>query len=249
MILSCQGISKSFGEKVILEDASFHIEEREKAALVGINGAGKSTLSYVLTGKPGYEVTSGKIRFRGKDLLSMSPEERAREGIFLCMQYPVEIPGVPTTTFLKHAVNAVRKHRGEPELDTLNFVKMVREEGKALGIDNEMIKRPVNVGFSGGEKKRLETLQMSILKPDFSILDEADSGLDIDALKVVADGVNALRDGRRSMLVITHYQRLLNYIVPDFVHVFADGHIVRSGNRNLALELEEKGYAEFVKEK
>ena len=143
----------------------------------------------------------------------------------------------------------MRKHRGEPELDTLNFVKMVREEGKALGIDNEMIKRPVNVGFSGGEKKRLETLQMSILKPDFSILDEADSGLDIDALKVVADGVNALRDGRRSMLVITHYQRLLNYIVPDFVHVFADGHIVRSGNRNLALELEEKGYAEFVKEK
>lgn len=156
---------------------------------------------------------------------------------------------MPTTTFLKHAVNAVRKHRGEPELDTLNFVKMVREEGKALGIDNEMIKRPVNVGFSGGEKKRLETLQMSILKPDFSILDEADSGLDIDALKVVADGVNALRDGRRSMLVITHYQRLLNYIVPDFVHVFADGHIVRSGDRNLALELEEKGYAEFVKEK
>ena len=154
-----------------------------------------------------------------------------------------------TTTLLKHAVNAVRKHRGEPELDTLNFVKMVREEGKALGIDNEMIKRPVNVGFSGGEKKRLETLQMSILKPDFSILDEADSGLDIDALKVVADGVNALRDGRRSMLVITHYQRLLNYIVPDFVHVFADGHIVRSGDRNLALELEEKGYAEFVKEK
>lgn len=150
---------------------------------------------------------------------------------------------------MKHAVNAVRKHRGEPELDTLNFVKMVREEGKALGIDNEMIKRPVNVGFSGGEKKRLETLQMSILKPDFSILDEADSGLDIDALKVVADGVNALRDGRRSMLVITHYQRLLNYIVPDFVHVFADGHIVRSGDRNLALKLEEKGYAEFVKEK
>ncbi len=216
---------------------------------MGPNGAGKSTLSYVLTGKPGYEVTSGKIRFRGKDLLSMAPEERAREGIFLCMQYPVEIPGVPTMTFLKHAVNAVRKHAGEPELDTPSFIKMVREEGKALGIDNEMIRRPVNVGFSGGEKKRLETLQMSILKPAFSILDEADSGLDIDALKVVADGVNALRDGRRSMLVITHYQRLLNYIVPDFVHVFADGHIVRSGDKNLALELEEKGYAEFVKEK
>ena len=247
-LLEIEDLCARVGDREIIKNFNLTVNEGEVHAVMGPNGAGKSTLSYVLTGKPGYEVTSGKIRFRGKDLLSMSPEERAREGIFLCMQYPVEIPGVPTT-FLKHAVNAVRKHRGEPELDTLNFVKMVREEGKALGIDNEMIKRPVNVGFSGGEKKRLETLQMSILKPDFSILDEADSGLDIDALKVVADGVNALRDGRRSMLVITHYQRLLNYIVPDFVHVFADGHIVRSGNRNLALELEEKGYAEFVKEK
>ena len=248
-LLEIEDLCARVGDREIIKNLNLTVNEGEVHAVMGPNGAGKSTLSYVLTGKPGYEVTSGKIRFRGKDLLSMSPEERAREGIFLCMQYPVEIPGVSTTTFLKHAVNAVRKHRGEPELDTLNFVKMVREEGKALGIDNEMIKRPVNVGFSGGEKKRLETLQMSILKPDFSILDEADSGLDIDALKVVADGVNALRDGRRSMLVITHYQRLLNYIVPDFVHVFADGHIVRSGNRNLALELEEKGYAEFVKEK
>lgn len=248
-LLEIEDLCARVGDREIIKNFNLTVNEGEVHAVMGPNGAGKSTLSYVLTGKPGYEVTSGKIRFRGKDLLSMSPEERAREGIFLCMQYPVEIPGVPTTTFLKHAANAVRKHRGEPELDTLNFVKMVREEGKALGIDNEMIKRPVNVGFSGGEKKRLETLQMSILKPDFSILDEADSGLDIDALKVVADGVNALRDGRRSMLVITHYQRLLNYIVPDFVHVFADGHIVRSGNRNLALELEEKGYAEFVKEK
>ena len=248
-LLEIEDLCARVGDREIIKNFNLTVNEGEVHAVMGPNGAGKSTLSYVLTGKPGYEVTSGKIRFRGKDLLSMSPEERAREGIFLCMQYPVEIPGVPTTTFLKHAVNAVRKHRGEPELDTLNFVKMVREEGKALGIDNEMIKRPVNVGFSGGEKKRLETLQMSILKPDFSILDEADSGLDIDALKVVADGVNALRDGRRSMLVITHYQRLLNYIVPDFVHVFADGHIVRSGDRNLALELEEKGYAEFVKEK
>ena len=248
-VIEVKDLTKDYGSGRGVFDVNIAVKKGEVFGFLGPNGAGKSTLSYVLTGKPGYEVTSGKIRFRGKDLLAMSPEERAREGIFLCMQYPVEIPGVPTTTFLKHAVNAVRKHRGEPELDTLNFVKMVREEGKALGIDNEMIKRPVNVGFSGGEKKRLETLQMSILKPDFSILDEADSGLDIDALKVVADGVNALRDGRRSMLVITHYQRLLNYIVPDFVHVFADGHIVRSGDRNLALELEEKGYAEFVKEK
>ena len=248
-LLEIEDLCARVGDREIIKNFNLTVNEGEVHAVMGPNGAGKSTLSYVLTGKPGYEVTSGKIRFRGKDLLAMSPEERAREGIFLCMQYPVEIPGVPTTTCLKHAVNAVRKHRGEPELDTLNFVKMVREEGKALGIDNEMIKRPVNVGFSGGEKKRLETLQMSILKPDFSILDEADSGLDIDALKVVADGVNALRDGRRSMLVITHYQRLLNYIVPDFVHVFADGHIVRSGDRKLALELEEKGYAEFVKEK
>ena len=248
-LLEIEDLCARVGDREIIKNFNLTVNEGEVHAVMGPNGAGKSTLSYVLTGKPGYEVTSGKIRFRGKDLLAMSPEERAREGIFLCMQYPVEIPGVSTSTFLKHAVNAVRKHRGEPELDTLNFVKMVREEGKALGIDNEMIKRPVNVGFSGGEKKRLETLQMSILKPDFSILDEADSGLDIDALKVVADGVNALRDGRRSMLVITHYQRLLNYIVPDFVHVFADGHIVRSGDRNLALELEEKGYAEFVKEK
>ena len=248
-LLEIEDLCARVGDREIIKNFNLTVNEGEVHAVMGPNGAGKSTLSYVLTGKPGYEVTSGKIHFRGKDLLSMSPEERAREGIFLCMQYPVEIPGVPTTTFLKHAVNAVRKHRGEPELDTLNFVKMVREEGKALGIDNEMIKRPVNVGFSGGEKKRLETLQMSILKPDFSILDEADSGLDIDALKVVADGVYALLDGRRSMLVITHYQRLLNYIVPDFVHVFADGHIVRSGDRNLALKLEEKGYAEFVKEK
>ena len=165
------------------------------------------------------------------------------------MQYPVEIPGVPTTTFLKHAVNAVRKHRGEPELDTLNFVKMVREEGKALGIDNEMIKRPVNVGFSGGEKKRLETLQMAVLKPDLAILDEADSGLDIDALRVVAEGVNALHTTENGLLVITHYQRLLNYIVPDFVHIYADGKIVKTGGKELAVELEQKGYAEFVKEK
>ena len=178
----------------------------------------------------------------------MSVEERAREGVFLIMQYPVEIPGVPTTTFLKHSVNAIRKHQNLPELDTMEFLKLVKEEGRKLGIDAEMLKRPINVGFSGGEKKRMETLEMSILKPEFAILDEADSGLDIDALKVVAEGVNRLRDNKRSMLLITHYQRLLNYIVPDFVHVFADGKIVKSGNKNLALELEQNGYAEFIKE-
>ena len=235
--------------KQIIKDFNLTINEGEVHAIMGPNGAGKSTLSYVLCGKPGYTVTSGSVRFKGKDLLAMSVEERAREGVFLIMQYPVEIPGVPTTTFLKHSVNAVRKHQGLPELDTMEFLKMVREEGRLLGIDNEMLKRPINVGFSGGEKKRMETLEMSVLKPDFAVLDEADSGLDIDALKVVAEGVNRLRDSKRSMLVITHYQRLLNYIVPDFVHVFANGHIVRSGNKDLALELEQNGYAEFVKEK
>ncbi len=248
-LLEIEDLQARVCDREIIKGFNLTINEGEVHAVMGPNGAGKSTLSNVICGKPGYEVTGGSIRFKGKNLLALSPEERAREGIFLCMQYPVEIPGVPTATFLKHAVNAIRKHHELPELDTMEFVKMLREEGKKLGIDNEMIKRPVNVGFSGGEKKRLETLQMSILKPALSILDEADSGLDIDALKVVAEGINALRDGQRSMLVITHYQRLLNYIVPDFVHIFADGHIVKSGDKNLALELEEKGYAEFVKEK
>ncbi len=248
-LLEIEDLHACVGDKEIIKGFSLTVNEGEIHALMGPNGAGKSTLSNVLCGKPGYEVTSGSVTFKGRDLLALSPEERAREGIFLCMQYPVEIPGVPTATFLKHAVNAVRKHRGEPELDTMEFIKMVREEGRKLGIDAEMIKRPLNVGFSGGEKKRLETLQMSVLKPAFTILDEADSGLDIDALKVVADGINALRDGRRAMLVITHYQRLLNYVVPDFVHVYANGKIVCSGDKSLALELEEKGYADFVKEK
>lgn len=249
VLLEIEDLHAKIDGKEIIQGFNLTINEGEIHAIMGPNGAGKSTLSYVLTGKPGYEIISGSIRFKGKNLLELSTEERAREGIFLCMQYPVEIPGVPITTFLKHAINDVRKYHDLPELDTFEFIKTLREEGKKLGIDNDMIKRPVNVGFSGGEKKRLEVLQMSILKPDLSILDEADSGLDIDALKVVADGVNALRDGHRSMLVITHYQRLLNYIVPDFVHVFADGKIVKSGDKSLALELEEKGYAEFVKEK
>jgi len=234
--------------KPIIKGFNLTINEGEVHAIMGPNGAGKSTLSYVLCGKPGYEVTSGSVLFKGKDLLSMSVEERAREGVFLIMQYPVEIPGVPTTTFLKHSINAIRKHQNLPELDTMEFLKLVKEEGRKLGIDTEMLKRPIHVGFSGGEKKRMETLEMSILKPDFAILDEADSGLDIDALKVVAEGVNRLRDDKRSMLLITHYQRLLNYIVPDFVHVFADGKIAKSGNKDLALELEQNGYAEFVKE-
>ena len=247
-LLEIEDLHARVKEKEIIKGFNLTINEGEVHAIMGPNGAGKSTLSNVLTGKPGYEITSGSVRYKGQDLLKLSPEERAREGIFLCMQYPVEIPGVPTATFLKHAVNAVRKHHHQPELDTMEFLKMLKEEGKKLGIDSEMIKRPLNVGFSGGEKKRLETLQMCILKPSLSILDEADSGLDIDALKVVAEGVNSLRDKERSLLVITHYQRLLNYIVPDFVHVFADGHIVRSGDKSLALELEEKGYAGFVKE-
>ena len=248
-LLEIEELHAKVGEKEIIKNFNLTINEGEIHAIMGPNGAGKSTLSYVLTGKPGYEVTSGSVRFKGKDLLSLSPEERAREGIFLIMQYPVEIPGVPTSAFLKQALNAQRKHLNLPELDNVSFIKLLREEGKKLGIDSDMLKRFVNVGFSGGEKKRLETLQMAILKPSFAILDEADSGLDIDALKVVADGVNSLRDEHRAMLVITHYQRLLNYIVPDFVHVFADGHIVKSGNKDLALELEEKGYAEFVKER
>ena len=248
-LLEIENLHARVGDKEIIKNFNLTINEGEIHAIMGPNGAGKSTLSYVLTGKQGYEVTSGSVRFKGKDLLSLSPEERAREGVFLIMQYPVEIPGVPTSAFLKQALNAQRKHLNLPELDNVSFIKLLREEGKKLGIDSEMLKRFVNVGFSGGEKKRLETLQMAILKPSFAILDEADSGLDIDALKVVADGVNSLRDEHRSMLVITHYQRLLNYIVPDFVHVFADGHIVKSGNKDLALELEEKGYAEFVQER
>lgn len=247
-LLEIEDLYARVGDKEVIKNLNLTINEGEVHAIMGPNGAGKSTLSYVLSGKPGYEVTSGSIRFKGKDLCSLSTEERAREGIFLCLQYPVEIPGVPVSTFLKHSVNAVRKHQNLPELDTFEFLKSLREEGKKLGIDNEMLKRPINVGFSGGEKKRLETLQMTILKPVFSILDEADSGLDIDALKVVAEGINALRNEHNSMLVITHYQRLLQYIVPDVVHIFADGHIVKSGDKSLAAELEETGYAEYRNE-
>ncbi|MBP2302893.1 Fe-S cluster assembly ATPase SufC [Azospirillum picis] len=231
--------------KEILKGVDLTIRPGEVHAIMGPNGAGKSTLSYVLAGRDGYEVTEGSVSFYGKDLLAMEPEERAAEGVFLAFQYPVEIPGVGNTTFLKTAINAIRKHRGEKELDAMQFLKLIREKTKALGMSDEMLKRAVNVGFSGGEKKRNETLQMAVLEPRFAVLDETDSGLDIDALKIVAEGVNALRSPERSMLVITHYQRLLDYIVPDHVHVLAAGRIVKSGGKELALELEKNGYRDF----
>lgn len=231
--------------KDILKGVDLTIRPGEIHAIMGPNGAGKSTLSYVLAGREGYEVTDGSVTYYGKDLLALEPEQRAAEGVFLAFQYPVEIPGVANTTFLKTAINAMRKHRGQKELDAMQFLKLIREKTKALGMSDEMLKRAVNVGFSGGEKKRNETLQMAVLEPKFAILDETDSGLDIDALKIVAEGVNALRSPERSMLVITHYQRLLDYIVPDYVHVLAAGRIVKSGGKELALELEKNGYRDF----
>jgi Fe-S cluster assembly ATP-binding protein len=217
-------------------------------AIMGPNGSGKSTLAHVLAGRPGYTVTEGEVLYRGRDLLAMLPEERAREGVFLAFQYPVEVPGVSNVYFLKAAVNAIRKHRGLPEYDAIEFLQLVKQRAKLVEIDEELIKRPVNEGFSGGEKKRNEIFQMSVLDPSLAILDETDSGLDIDALRIVASGVNQLRSGERSMIVVTHYQRLLNYIVPDFLHVLVEGRIVRSGGKELALELEEKGYAWLEKE-
>ena len=230
----------------ILNGIDIAIEPGEVHAIMGPNGSGKSTLAYALAGRDGYEVTDGQVLYDGKDLLAMTPEIRAREGVFLAFQYPIEIPGVTGTTFLKTALNAVRKHRGEPELDAMQFLKLLRQKTKLLEITDEMLKRAVNVGFSGGEKKRNEVLQMAVLEPRLAILDETDSGLDIDAIKVVADGVNALRAPDRSTLVITHYQRLLNYIVPDRVHVLAQGRIVKSGGKELAHALEESGYGEFL---
>ncbi len=232
--------------KAILNGIDLAVAAGEVHAVMGPNGSGKSTLAYVMTGRDGYEVTGGEIRYLGRDLLEMAPEDRAAEGLFLAFQYPVEIPGVPNTTFLKEAANALRKHRGETPLDAMQFLKLLRQKTQALGMSDDMLKRAVNVGFSGGEKKRNEILQMAVLEPKLAVLDETDSGLDIDALKTVADGVNALRTPERAMLVITHYQRLLNYIVPDHVHVLAKGRIVRSGGPELALELEEKGYTQFT---
>jgi len=247
-MLEIKNLHATVDGKEILRGLSLGIKAGEVHAIMGPNGSGKSTLSYVLAGREGYEVTSGEVLYKGKNLIEMKPEERAAEGVFLAFQYPVEIPGVANTTFLRHALNAIRRHRGEPELDAMQFLKLMRETMKKLGMNEEMLKRSVNVGFSGGEKKRNEILQMAILKPVFAVLDETDSGLDIDALKVVADGVNTLRAPDRAILLITHYQRLLDYIVPDQVHVLAKGRIVRSGDKSLALDLEARGYAEFAKE-
>ncbi len=244
-MLKIENLHASVEGNQILKGINLEIKPGEVHAIMGPNGSGKSTLSSVLAGRDDYEITQGTITYMDQDLMDMEPEERAAAGIFLAFQYPLEIPGVPTMTFLKTALNAQRKTRGEDEMTTPAFMRFVREKAALLGIKDEMLKRPLNVGFSGGEKKRNEVLQMALLEPWFCILDETDSGLDIDALKVVADGVNALRDPNRSMLVITHYQRLLDYIVPDVVHVLSDGRIVRTGDKDLALELEKSGYAEY----
>lgn len=229
----------------ILKGLDLTLPAGEVHAIMGPNGSGKSTLAYVLAGKDDYEVTEGSVTWNGENILEMAPDERAAAGVFLAYQYPMEIPGVATMTFLRSAVNAVRKARGQEEYSTPDFLRLVKEKAKDLKIEVEMLRRPLNVGFSGGEKKRNEILQMALLEPGLCVLDETDSGLDIDAVRIVADGVNALRSKTRSMLVITHYQRLLNYIVPDKVHVLSDGRVARSGGPELALELEKTGYAEF----
>ena len=235
-------------DKAILKGVDLTVGAGSVHAIMGPNGSGKSTLSYVLAGREGYEVTDGSATLEGRDLLALEPEERAAAGLFLAFQYPVEIPGVGNMTFLRTAVNAQRKARGEPEMSSAEFLKVVREKARTLNIDAEMLKRPVNVGFSGGEKKRNEILQMAMLEPRMCILDETDSGLDVDAMRLVAEGVNALRDAGRAFLVITHYQRLLDHIRPDVVHIMADGRIVKSGGPELALLVEEQGYADIVAE-
>ena len=242
-MLEISGLCAKIGDKPILQGIDLSVPAGEVHAIMGPNGSGKSTLSYVLSGREGYEITGGSVTFDGIDLLAMEPEARAAAGLFLAFQYPVELPGVGNANFLRTALNAQKRARGEPELDAVQFLKLARAETKRLSMEDDMLKRNVNVGFSGGEKKRNEVLQMAILRPKFAILDETDSGLDIDALKIVADGVNALRGPTFSALVITHYQRLLDYIVPDAVHVLAHGKIVKSGGAALARELEETGYA------
>ncbi|MBL8893516.1 MAG: Fe-S cluster assembly ATPase SufC [Rhizobiales bacterium] len=235
-------------DRIILNGLNLTVDAGQVHAIMGPNGSGKSTLSYVLSGREGYVVTQGSVTYNGQDLLAMEPDERAAKGVFLAFQYPVEIPGVATMQFLKVALNAQRKARGENELSTPDFMRLVKARAAKLGVSQDMLKRAVNVGFSGGEKKRAEILQMAVLEPSLCILDETDSGLDIDALRIVADGVNSLRSPDRAMIVITHYQRLLDYIVPDVVHVLSQGRIVKSGGKNLAHELEERGYAEFEKD-
>jgi len=242
LLLEIRNLHAEVVGKQILKGLSLELPPGEVHAVMGPNGSGKSTLAAVLTGREQFQVTQGEVRYRGRDLLEMEPEIRAREGVFLSFQYPIEIPGISTAYFLKSAVNAVRKHRGEQELDAIDFLKVAREKANIVGMDESFLNRSLNEGFSGGEKKRNEIFQMLMLEPTLAVLDETDSGLDVDALRTVANGVNALRAANRSMLVITHYQRLLNYIVPDRTHVLAGGRIVRSGGPELALEVEEKGY-------
>jgi Fe-S cluster assembly ATP-binding protein len=241
-LLQIKNLHAGVEGKQILKGIDLTIDAGEVHAIMGPNGSGKSTLAAILAGRDGYDITEGSVMYEGKDLLELDPEERARKGVFLAFQYPVEIPGVNSTYFLKAALNEIRKHKGEPELDAMEFLALVKEKIKVLELDEDLLKRPVNVGFSGGEKKRNEIFQMAVLDPKLAILDETDSGLDIDALKIVAAGVNKLKRADNAQLVITHYQRLLNYIVPDYVHVLCNGRIAKSGGKELALELEEKGY-------
>ena len=247
-MLQIKYLHVSIGERKILDGLDLTVRDGEVAAIMGPNGTGKSTLSYVIAGREGYEVTQGEVLVNGENILALEPHERAAKGVFLAFQYPVEIPGVATMTFLKAALNAQRRARGEEELQTPDFMKRVNEAAAKLGVSKEMLRRPLNSGFSGGEKKRMEVLQMALLQPSLGILDETDSGLDIDALRVVADGVNALRAKDRSFLVITHYQRLLDYIKPDTVHIMARGRILRSGGAELALEVEKSGYKDYIGE-
>ncbi len=247
-MLEIKNLQAHIGEKQILKGINLSVKTGEVHAIMGPNGSGKSTLASVLAGREGYDITDGEVMLQGNDILDLSPEERAREGVFLAFQYPVEIPGVNSTYFLRSAVNQIRKHRGDEELDAMNFLKLVKTKMKELGLAEEFLKRPVNAGFSGGEKKRNEILQMTMLDPRLAVLDETDSGLDIDALRIVADGVNRLKNQHNAQIVITHYQRLLDYIVPDFVHVLYDGRIIKSGDKTLAHDLEEKGYDWLIKD-
>lgn len=242
-MLEIRNLHANVGEKQILKGIDLKVNTGEVHAIMGPNGSGKSTLAQVLAGRDVYEVTAGEVSYEGKNLLELSPEDRAREGIFMAFQYPVEIPGVSNLYFLKAALNSIRKHRGQDDLDALDFLNLVKDKVRLLGINEALLNRPVNEGFSGGEKKRNEIFQLAVLEPRLAILDETDSGLDIDALKAVAGGINAMRSPERGMIVVTHYQRLLNYVIPDYVHVMSNGRIVRSGGKELALELEEQGYA------
>jgi Fe-S cluster assembly ATP-binding protein len=242
-MLEIRNLHARVGDHEILRGLDLSVRAGEVHAIMGPNGSGKSTLAHVLAGRPGYDVTGGEVIYKGRDLLALTPEERAREGVFLAFQYPIEIPGVSNVYFLKAALNAVRKHRGQPELDAMDLLALVKERAKLVEIDEALVRRPVNEGFSGGEKKRNEIFQMAVLDPELAVLDETDSGLDIDALRTVAAGINQLRTPRRAMIMVTHYQRLLNYVTPDFVHVLIDGRIALSGGKELALELEDKGYS------